>query len=62
MKYLTRTCHRCGTQKTFRGENVDEILKAMDDINWRDMPSGKDVCSACEEEWINETEADLDYY
>lgn len=54
-KTLTLTCARCKKVKKFEGENVDEILSAIDASGWRDMPDpyGHGIvayCPPCDEE------------
>ena len=57
MKELIAKCNLCGTQRTFGGENIEEILQAIDNEGWYDFPENgkiKFTCKNC----LNKMEED----
>ncbi len=63
MKALTIVCVDCGKARTFRGVDVDEIIKAVDASDWHDGDrgrAGRGRCPECEERYQKELE-DIDW-
>jgi hypothetical protein len=38
----------CGKQRTFKGHDVDEIIRAIDASQWRDLPERRALCPTCD--------------
>lgn len=48
MKLLTRVCCKCRTVRSFEGEDVKEVLAAIDAAGWIDRPDEYgDLCAEC---------------
>lgn len=66
MKRITIHCRDCGAQQTFRGEDVFEIMNAIDVADWHDQgeedkPSAKrghcnGLCPKCHADMIKNAE------
>lgn len=48
MKSITLICQECGKTKTFIGEIVADIIKAIDASGWHDGPQHTDFCPECD--------------
>lgn len=47
MKRITLRCS-CGRSREFHGQDVDEIMQAIDKSGWQDTPKGRpDTCPKC---------------
>ena len=49
MKTLTLVCGRCKTSRKFVGTDVDDIIRQIDEVQWRDSPEPMDIlCRSCD--------------
>lgn len=49
VKELKLVCVVCGAEQQFTGENLHEIMNAIDAADWHDLPEdiGKSLCPTC---------------